>query len=64
VIPEDVTGTLTMGVTIDHFFSIVIAIVSGFVWTKLGYQYVFIIGAFIAFLNFISAIIMRVPRKN
>jgi predicted MFS family arabinose efflux permease len=63
IIPEDVTGTLTMGVTIDHLFSIAIAIVSGFVWTKLGYQYVFIIGAFIAFLNLISAVIMRVPKK-
>ncbi|MCL1865265.1 MAG: MFS transporter [Spirochaetes bacterium] len=62
--PEDITGTLTMGVTIDHFFSIVIAIVSGFVWTKLGYQYVFIIGAFIAFLNLFSAIIMRITKKG
>ena len=63
IIPEDVTGTLTMGVTIDHFFSITIAIVSGLVWTKLGYQYVFIIGAFIALMNLISAIIMRQPKK-
>jgi predicted MFS family arabinose efflux permease len=64
IIPEDVTGTLTMGVTIDHFFSIAIAIISGLVWTKLGYQYVFIIGAFIALMNLISAIIMRQPKKR
>ena len=64
IIPEDVTGTITMGVTIDHVFSITIAIVSGFVWTMLGYQYVFMIGAFIAFLNLISAIIMRIPEKQ
>ena len=64
VIPEDVTGTITMGVTIDHFFSIAIAIASGFVWTKLGYQYVFIIGAFIALLNLFSAIIMKIPKKE
>ena len=63
VIPEDITGTLTMGVTIDHLFSIIIAIVSGFVWTKLGYQYVFVIGAFIAILNLISAMVLRVPKK-
>ena len=64
LVPEDVTGTLTMGVTIDHVFSIGIAVVSGFVWTMLGYQYVFLIGAFIAFLNLLSAIIMRVPPKR
>ena len=62
--PEDVTGTITMGVTIDHFFSIAIAIVSGLVWTKLGYRYVFLIGAFIAFLNLISAFIMKPPKKR
>jgi len=64
IVPEDITGTITMGVTIDHAFSIGIAIAGGFVWTMLGYQYVFIIGAFIAFLNFISAMIMRVPEKR
>ena len=64
VTPEDITGTLTMGVTIDHFFSIVIAIVSGIVWTQLGYRYVFLIGAFIALLNLFSAIVMRIPEKR
>jgi len=64
IAPEDVTGTLTMGVTIDHIFSISLAIISGFVWAKLGYQYVFIIGAFIASINLISAVIMRQPKKR
>ena len=64
ILPEDVTGTITMGVTIDHVFSIAIAIVSGFVWTMAGYQYVFLIGAFIAFLNLISAVLMRIPKKR
>jgi predicted MFS family arabinose efflux permease len=53
--PEDVSQTLTMGITIDHFFSISIALVSGLVWTKLGYQYVFLIAAVIAVVNFFSA---------
>jgi len=53
--PEDVSQTLTMGVTIDHIFSISIALVSGVVWMKLGYQYVFLIGAVIACINFVSA---------
>jgi predicted MFS family arabinose efflux permease len=61
ITPEDVTATLTMGVTIDHIFSISIAIASGFVWKMFGFQYVFILGAFLAMLNLISAIMMRVP---
>ncbi|MBN2401567.1 MAG: MFS transporter [Spirochaetes bacterium] len=58
--PEDVTQTLTMGVTIDHFFSIGIALVSGLIWTKLGYQYVFLIAAVIAVVNFFSASRIRI----
>lgn len=53
--PEDVSQTLTMGVSIDHVFSISIALVSGLVWTKLGYQYVFLLAAVIAVVNFFSA---------
>ncbi len=58
--PEDVSQTLTMGVTIDHFFSISIALVSGVIWTKLGYQYVFLIAALIAVVNFFSASRIRI----
>ncbi|OHD63033.1 MAG: hypothetical protein A2176_09445 [Spirochaetes bacterium RBG_13_51_14] len=53
--PEDVSQTLTMGVTIDHVFSIAIALVSGVLWEKLGFQYVFLLGAFIALINLFSA---------
>jgi predicted MFS family arabinose efflux permease len=54
--PEDVTQTLTMGVSIDHIFSISIAVSGGFIWLKLGYQYVFLLGAIIAVINFFSAL--------
>jgi predicted MFS family arabinose efflux permease len=54
--PEDVTQTLTMGVSIDHIFSIGVAVSGGFIWLKLGYQYVFLLGAIIAVINFFSAL--------
>ena len=54
--PEDVAQTLTMGVTIDHIFSISVALLGGFVWIKWGYQYVFLLGAIIAVINFFSAL--------
>jgi nitrate/nitrite transporter NarK len=34
VAPEDVSQTLTMGVSIDHIFSIFIAVLGGVVWVK------------------------------
>ena len=54
--PEDVSQTLTMGVSIDHIFSISIAVLGGFIWVKWGYQYVFLLGAIIAAINFFSAL--------
>ncbi|HPK53234.1 MAG TPA: MFS transporter [Smithellaceae bacterium] len=57
--PEDISQTLTMGVSIDHFFSIAIALLGGLIWVKWGYQYVFLLGAVIAVLNTFSALRIR-----
>ena len=57
--PEDVSQTLTMGVSIDHFFSISVALLGGFLWVKWGYQYVFLLGAVIAVINTFSALRIR-----
>ena len=56
VVPEDVAQTLTMGVSIDHIFSICVAVFGGFIWIKWGYQYIFLAGAIIAVINFFSAL--------
>lgn len=62
--PEDVTQTLTMGVSIDHIFSVSIAVLGGLVWLKWGYQYIFLAGAVIAVVNFFSALQIKTqPRK-
>lgn len=60
VVPEDVSQTLTMGVTIDHIFSITVALAGGFIWIKMGYQFVFLLGAIIAVLNVFSAWRIRI----
>jgi predicted MFS family arabinose efflux permease len=62
--PEDVTQTLTMGVSIDHIFSIFLAVFGGFVWIKWGYQYVFLLGAIIAVINVFSALQIKTKAHN
>jgi len=62
--PEDVTQTLTMGVSIDHIFSIFLAVFGGFIWIKWGYQYVFLLGAIIAVINFFSALQIKTKPHN
>lgn len=62
--PEDVSQTLTMGVSIDHIFSVSIAVLGGIVWVKWGYQYIFLGGAIIAVINFFSALQIKTPSRK
>jgi len=59
--PEDVQPALTVSVTIDHFFSILIALLGGLIWNKFGYQYVLLIGVCIAAINFVAATKIHLP---
>ncbi len=57
--PSEVTATLTTGVSIDHIFSITIALVGGFIWQSVGYEYFFVLGACIALTNLYFALKVR-----
>jgi len=59
--PEHITPTLTMSVSLDHVFSIGIALTGGIVWAKFGYQAVFICGAGIAVVNLVTAQFIKIP---
>ena len=61
--PADVQPALTVSVTIDHIFSIAIALLGGLIWNRWGFQYVFLMGVIIAGLNFMTAMRVRVPRQ-
>jgi predicted MFS family arabinose efflux permease len=62
--PLDVQPALTVAVTIDHVFSISIALLGGWVWNTFGYQYVFLMGIVIACINFFIALQARVKAKQ
>ncbi|KUO77875.1 MAG: MFS transporter [Desulfosporosinus sp. BRH_c37] len=59
---EDVSPTLSMGMTLDHMVSMFVPWLGGFVWTVLGYEYVFICGAAIATLNLLLTTRMKSNR--
>jgi len=58
-----VQPALTAGVTIDHVFSICIALLGGIIWNAFGFQYVFLLGILIAALNFIACSYIRIPGR-
>jgi predicted PurR-regulated permease PerM len=62
--PEDVQPALTVSVTLDHIFSITVALLGGVIWNAFGFQYVFLLGVFIALANFVAALQIRVPKPG
>lgn len=60
----DIQPALTASITIDHFFSIIIALMGGVIWSAFGYQFVFLAGTVIAALNFIFAARIRIPQPQ
>ncbi len=59
--PEDVQPALTASVTLDHLFSIIVALIGGAIWNAFGFQYVFLLGVFIAAANFVAALKIKIP---
>jgi predicted MFS family arabinose efflux permease len=62
--PEDIQTTLTAGITIDHVFSISVALLGGVIWDRFGFQYVFLLGTLIAVINFFVAMRVNIPIKT
>jgi MFS family permease len=62
--PEDVSPSLSLGISLDHMVTIFLPILGGLAWLKGGpggYKYVFLGGAAIALLNFISSRRIHIP---
>ncbi len=59
--PADIQPALTAAVTIDHVFSISAALIGGLIWNSFGFQYVFLMGAVLAVINFFTARQVRIP---
>ncbi len=61
--PDDIQPALAAGVSIDHIFSISLALLGGVIWNQFGYQYVFLMGVVIAAANIFAASRIRLPAQ-
>lgn len=61
---EDITATLSLGVTVDHAISMSIPTLGGLIWALYGYQYVFIGAAVVACLTLIATGFITIPRPG
>lgn len=60
--PTDIQPALSASISIDHVFSIGVALLGGVIWNKFGFQYVFLLGVFIAIINFFVANRIRINK--
>ena len=63
---SDVSPTLSTGTSVDHIMSMFIPTVGGFLWVAggdTGYKYVFLGGAILAIINFISTRFIKIPTR-
>ncbi|MEI8095462.1 MAG: hypothetical protein WCG80_14730 [Spirochaetales bacterium] len=59
--PDDVTPTLTMATSVDHIFSITVALGGGVLWAVFGFWSVFAFGAVIALINVFATLSIKLP---
>lgn len=52
---EDITPTLSLGMSMDHIVSIICAYLGGIVWSIWGPQYIFFLAAALSFINLVVA---------
>lgn len=62
--PEDITASLSTGISLDHFITIFFAAIAGFIWDKLGPQYVFFCTAALSFINVYIAGKVKIPEQS
>lgn len=61
--PSHVQPALTASVSIDHIFSITVALLGGLIWNAFGFEYVFLLGAFIAVGIFLASRRIHIPAE-
>lgn len=61
--PEDITPSISLGITIDHIVAMSLPVLSGYIWERFGYQWVFILAAAIAVGGFFVCLQIKIPKE-
>jgi hypothetical protein len=61
---EEVTATLSTGVSVNHFISIFIALMGGWIWKVTGIEVLFSLSAVLGILNSIYAATIKKPGNS
>jgi len=62
--PEEVSPTLSMGISMDHVVAMTVPWLGGLVWNAFGYETVFVLGALIAIANLFITRYIRIAEDD
>jgi hypothetical protein len=61
---EEITATLSTGISVNHVISILIALTGGWIWEVTGIEALFSLSAFLGLLNSIYAATIKQEEKK
>jgi MFS family permease len=61
---EEMTATISTGISVNHVISIFIALMGGYIWKVTGIEVLFSLSAFLGLMNTIYAATIKVPSKK
>jgi predicted MFS family arabinose efflux permease len=64
VTPDDLTPSLSMGVSLDHLVAMTLPALGGLLWNRYGFEYIFLFAALIATLNLLVALGIRTAQPH
>ncbi len=62
--PEEMTSTITTGISVNHLISVIIALLGGLIWEKLGIEVLFTLSAALGLANTFYAMTIKKPNSQ
>lgn len=61
---QEIAATLTTGVSVNHFISVIIALLGGYIWKITGIEMLFTLSAILGIINSLFAASIKVPQRK
>jgi MFS family permease len=59
---EELTSTITTGISVNHLISVLIALLGGYIWQTVGMEVLFTLSAILGLINTLFALTIKKPK--
>lgn len=61
--PAEMTATITTGISVNHLISVIIALLGGLIWQKMGIEVLFTLSGLLGLANTLYAMTIKKPER-